>query len=33
MRGERPVVFTNIKGGEGLQEVVRWIQRDLLYEA
>ena len=33
MRGERPFVFTNIKSGEGLIDVVRWIQRDLLYEA
>jgi len=32
MRGERPFVFTNLKSGQGLQDVVGWIQRDLLYE-
>ena len=32
MRGERPFVFTNLKNGTGLGEVVTWIRRDLLYE-
>src|SRR5438105_10547337 len=32
MRGERPFVFTNLKRGEGLQDVIAWLQRDLLYE-
>jgi urease accessory protein len=32
MRGDRPFVFTNVKRGDGLQDVIRWIQRDLLYE-
>jgi urease accessory protein len=32
MRGERPFVFTNLKSGAGLEEVVTWIQRELLYE-
>jgi urease accessory protein len=32
MRGQRPFLFTNMKSGEGLQDVIRWIQRDLLYE-
>ena len=32
MRGDKPFVFTNLKSGEGLQDVVGWIQRDLLYE-
>jgi urease accessory protein len=33
MRGERPFVFTNLKTGDGLQDVTAWIRRDLLYEA
>jgi urease accessory protein len=32
MRGERPFVFTNLKSGAGLEEVITWIRRDLLYE-
>jgi urease accessory protein len=32
MRGDRPFVFTNLKSGAGLEEVVTWIQRELLYE-
>jgi urease accessory protein len=30
MRGERPFVFTCLKNGSGLQEVVSWIQREVL---
>ena len=30
-RGSRPVVFTNLKTGEGLSEVVEWIERELLF--
>jgi urease accessory protein len=33
MRGGRPFVFTNLKSGTGLGDVVTWIQRDLLYES
>jgi len=32
VRGDRPFVFTNLKTGEGLQEVIAWIQRELLFE-
>jgi urease accessory protein len=32
MRQERPFVFTNIKGGDGVDQVVSWIRRDLMYE-
>ena len=32
MRGNRPYLFTNLKSGEGLRDVIGWIQRDLLYE-
>src|SRR2546426_326717 len=32
MRGERPFVFTNLKRGEGLADVITWIKHDLLYE-
>ena len=33
MRGERPFVFTNLKTGDGLAEVIAWIERELLYES
>ena len=32
MRGERPFVFTNLKTGAGVEDVVSWIRRELLYE-
>ena len=32
MRGERPFVFTNLKTGAGLAEVVAWIRNELLYD-
>lgn len=32
MRGDRPFVFTNLKSGAGLEEVVTWIRRELLYD-
>jgi urease accessory protein len=31
-RGTRPFVFTNLKSGEGLDQVVAWIERDLLFD-
>jgi urease accessory protein len=33
MRGDRPFVFTNIKAGDGLADVVAWITHELLYES
>ena len=32
MRGERPFVFTNIKTGSGLDQVIGWIRHELLYD-
>ena len=32
MRGDRPFLFTNLKSGAGLPDVIAWIQRELLYE-
>ncbi len=32
MRGDRPFVFTNLKTGAGMPDVVAWIRRELLYE-
>ena len=32
MRGEQPFVFTNLKSGAGVEEVVTWIRRELLFE-
>jgi urease accessory protein len=31
-RGPRPVVFSNLKSGEGLEEIVAWIERELLFD-
>ncbi len=32
MRGGRPFVFTNLREGVGIDPVVSWIRRDLLFE-
>ena len=32
MRGTRPVVFTNIRGDEGVDQIVKWIKRSVLFE-
>jgi urease accessory protein len=31
-RGERPFIFTNLKTGAGLDDVVGWIERELLFD-
>jgi urease accessory protein len=31
MRGDRPFVFTNLKTGEGVAEIIAWIERDVLF--
>lgn len=31
-RGEKPQVFTNLKDGTGLQDVIAWIKHDVLFE-
>jgi len=32
MRGSKPFLFTNLKSGEGLDRVMAWIRRELLFE-
>jgi urease accessory protein len=31
MRGVRPFVFTNLRAGDGVDAIVSWIRRDLLF--
>ena len=31
-RGDRPFIFTNLKSGEGVEHVIQWIQRELLFD-
>ena len=33
VRGDRPFVFTNLRNGEGVDGVISWIRRELLFEA
>lgn len=32
MRGDRPFIFTNIRGNEGVDNVISWIKSDVLLE-
>src|SRR5262245_58251822 len=31
-RGDRPFVFTSLKSAEGVEDVIQWIQRELLFD-
>ena len=31
-RGDRPFLFTNLKTGEGVEDVIAWIQQELLFD-
>lgn len=31
MRGDRPFVFTNLRTGEGLEQVLSWLEREVLF--
>ena len=31
IRGGKPIVFTNLKRGDGLDQVIAWIERDVLF--
>lgn len=31
-RGDKPYVFTNLYEGEGLDEIIKWIKEDMLFE-
>lgn len=33
VRGGRPYVFTNLRDGSGVDTVIQWIQRELLFES
>ncbi len=32
MRGDKPFIFTNIRGEEGIDEVIKWIKHNVLLE-
>src|SRR5699024_1046667 len=32
MRGDRPFIFTNIRGGEHVNQVIDWIKKNVLLE-
>jgi urease accessory protein len=32
MRGDRPFLFTNIRAGEGVDKVLNWIRKDVLFK-
>jgi len=32
MRGNRPFIFTNIRGNEHIEDVIEWIKKNVLLE-
>ncbi|MDD5952437.1 MAG: urease accessory protein UreG [Oscillospiraceae bacterium] len=32
MRGDKPFIFTNVRGHEGIDKVIQWIKSDVLFE-
>jgi urease accessory protein len=32
IRQGKPIVFTNLKTGDGLDRVIEWIRQDVLFE-
>jgi urease accessory protein len=32
MRGDKPFIFTNVRGKEGIADVIKWIKSDVLFE-
>ena len=32
MRGDRPFVFSNVRAGSGVPEIIAWIERELLFD-
>jgi urease accessory protein len=32
VRGDRPFIFSNLKTGTGLEEIIAWIRRELLFD-
>ena len=32
MRGDKPFVFTNIRGGENVDTIIDWIKKNVLLE-
>lgn len=32
MRGDKPFLFTNVRGKEGIADVIKWIKSDVLFE-
>jgi urease accessory protein len=31
-RGDRPFIFTNLKSGQCVEDVIQWIERELLFD-